>query len=177
MDTLLNMENRHSLPILITVSLSCIIYTLIVRRFVNDPNNVPGIDTIITRLTPEESLNILHQMGLDFLTYSGPFFTLIWLYLWNVQNLVEVIDLDLATVDLDVLRHMMQTLKFLIINHELIFGVIGRICDMDEDLQLAFEFDIEDFHTLIREIGNNLYRLYRQIEFELDIQHSDLPDN
>jgi hypothetical protein len=46
---------------------------------------------------------------------------------------------------------------------------------MDEDFRLAFEFDVEELQELVRDIGNLLYRLYRKIEFELDIENSDLP--
>jgi hypothetical protein len=80
-DFLFNMEAKYSLPIIITLTFSSLIYALIVRRFIDFAPDTPGLETVITRLTSEESLNLLNNIGLEFLTYSGSFFTIIWLYL------------------------------------------------------------------------------------------------
>lgn len=90
-------------------------------------------------------------------------------------NLIEVLNLNLSTLDPDVLRFMLGRLKFLIANHELIFGVMSNFVRMYENLDIDFDFDPDLFCEVIRDTGNILFKLYRDIERELNIDASDLP--
>jgi len=171
------LENQYSLPLYITVISSWLIYRVIVRRFLpNSENHFPddfNVQPLI--LDAEATHNLLRDIGLEFLTYSGPFISFILLYLSNIQNLIDIVNLNLSTLDLDVLRFILGRLRFLIINHELIFGVISNYCRMNEQLDLPIDFDTDEFHAFVREVGNRLFELYRNIEQELNLEHSDLP--
>lgn len=173
------LENQYSLPLYLTVISSWLIYRVIVRRFLPDSVNHfpddPNVQPLI--LSGEETYNLLGEIGLEFLTYSGPFIYLMLLYLCHIQNLMDIVDLNLSTLDIDVLRFILGRLRFLIINHELIFNVIANYCRMNEQLDLPIDFDTDEFHTFVRDVGNRLFELYRNIERELNIDDSDLPDH
>ena len=167
-----NIAYQESLPLLVTIAISCVIFHYIVRPFsgFNEPAE------ILRALTGEETLEILNSIGLNFLTFNGSFFTIIVLYLWQLHNLTEIINLNLSTLDPDILRHILGRLKFLITNHELIFGVMSSFVHMYENLEhLDFDFDPETLEVQVRNAGNNLFSLYRNIEKELNIDISDLP--
>jgi hypothetical protein len=172
------LELECNLPLAITMGISYVIYLSIVRRFLpslwgpypDDPNVQPLM------LNGEETIQLFNNIGLEFLTYSGGFFSLMFFYLGHVQNLTNIIDLNLNTLDPNVLTFILGRLKFLIINHELIFGVIANYCRMSEQIiDLPIEVDADEFHAFVRDIGNKLLELYRNIELVLDIEDSDLP--
>jgi hypothetical protein len=163
-----------SFPLSIILSLSCVAFWRIVRPFFN----IGEPDTIVnTVLDPASTLAILQNLGLDFLTYTGPFYTLIMLYLINLDNLTHMLIADLAIMDVGVLQEVLIRLRFLITNHELIFGVLSNIVRMDDAFNLDFDYSIELLEETARSSGNLLYRAYRLIERELNIDNSDLPDH
>lgn len=79
---------------LIITSLSCIVFRYIVRPFSDE--EYPDIGAVPI-LSPEQTLELLNSIGLGFLTYSGPFCTVILLYLYNLGNLIEALNLNLST--------------------------------------------------------------------------------
>jgi hypothetical protein len=164
----------YTLSIMVCIALSSIIFRRIVRPFFNIPEPTGGKMTI---LDPESTLAILHNLGLDFLTYTGSFYTLIMLYLINVDNLTHMLSIDLSTLDVGVLQQVLGRLKFLIQIHELIFNVFSNIVRMDDIFNLNFNYSPESLEETIRTIGNRLYRVYRLIERELNIDDSDLPQH
>jgi len=89
--------------------------------------------------------------------------------------LAEIININLSTLDPDILRQILGRLNYLIANHELIFGVMSNFVRMSETLDLAFDFDPEWLEEEVRNAGDELFSLYRQIERELNIDVSDLP--
>lgn len=171
------MDTNLSILIFFATFFSSIIYVRLVRPFIEGlPDELPGIDTILRMLTPEETFRIFEALGLSSLAYSTSYYILIGVYLTNFQNLVQILDLNLNTLDPNYLLSILPQLKFLIINHELIFGVLGRFCTMNEIMDFPFDFDFETYHENVRELGNNVIDLYRRIELVLHISNSDLPE-
>jgi len=76
-----------------------------------------------------------------------------------------------------VLQQVLTRLRFLIENHELIFNVISNIVRMDDIFNLNFDYSPELLEETIRTSGNTLYRVYRYIERELNIDDSYLPQH
>jgi len=72
---------------------------------------------------------------------------------------------------------MLTNLRFIITNHELIFNVLSNFVRMYEDIDLDFDYDPEQLEILFRNAGNELFRLYRAIERELNLDHTDLPEH
>lgn len=72
---IINIEPQYSLPLIITISFSSIIFIYIIRPF--SGFDVPEIDVEIPTLTGEQTLGLLNSIGLEFLTITGPFCTLI----------------------------------------------------------------------------------------------------
>ncbi len=166
-----NVEQQISLPLLITICFSCIIFRYIVRPF--NGIETPEINVVPPFLTPDQTLNQLESLGLGYLTYDGNFCTIILAYLFNLGNLTA--DLDISTLDPGVLIFMLERLKFLIANHELIFDVLSKFVDAFEVYDLDIDYDPELFQIAVRNAGNDLFSLYRNIERELNLVTTDLP--
>ena len=168
-----NMDYQFSLSLILTISISCVIFRYIVRPFSGFDHPYEGETTRI--LTGEQTLELLDNIGLEFLTYTGSFCSLILLYLCNLGYLINGLNLNLSTLDPDVLIYILGRLKFLIANLELIFGVMSNFVRMYENFDINFDFDPELLEEQIRNAGNALFSLYRAIERELNIDFSDLP--
>ena len=164
----------YTLPLIVIISLSSIIFRRIVVPFYNidEPREIenPVLDAYST-------LSILHNLGLEFLTHTGSFYTLIMFYLINLDNLTHMLSIDLSTLDVGVLQEVLTRLRFLIKNHELIFNVFSNIVQMYDIFNLNFDYSPELLEETIRTSGNTLYRVYRYIERELNIDDSDLPQH
>ena len=110
-----NMEYQFSLPLILTISISCVIFRYIVKPFSGLDHPYDG--ETIRMLTGEQTLELLNNIGLEFLTYSGSFSSLILLYLCNLGYLINGLNLNLSTLDPDVLIYILGRLKFLIAIH------------------------------------------------------------
>jgi len=176
-NSITQMELQYSVPLVLCVSFSCIIYRYIVRRFLDNPGDEPNLGGTVRVLTGEETIGVLNDLGLGYLTTSGWFVTLILAYLWHLGNFAEVINLNFNTLDPNVLNLMLTNLRFIITNHELIFNVLSNFVRMYEDIDLDFDYDPEQLEILFRNAGNELFRLYRAIERELNLDHTDLPEH
>jgi len=76
----------YTLPLIVIISLSSIIFRRIVVPFYNidEPREIenPVLDA-------DSTPAILHNLGLEFLTHKGSFYTLIMFYLINLNNLTH----------------------------------------------------------------------------------------
>ncbi len=114
-------QESYVLPLMVTITVSCLVFRYIARPFTDLAGIAADQMSLEARVTPEETYNILNNLGLDFLTYSGPFFAVIFLYLLHVQNLTAVVDLNLGVLDSDAMMFILERLRFLIKNHEILF--------------------------------------------------------
>ena len=161
-------------PLIVTITISCIVFRYIARPFTDLAGIATDQMSLETRVTPEEIYNILNNLGLDFLTYSGPFFAVIFLYLLHVQNLTAVVDLNLGVLDPDVMMLLLERLRFLIANHEIMFEIIYHFAVMFDDLDIDIDYNPKFFHLSFRLAGDGLLSLYRRIKRELGLSYTDL---
>jgi len=70
-NSITQMELQYSVPLVLCVSFSCIIYRYIVRRFLDNPGDEPNLGGTVRVLTGEETIGVLNDLGLGYLTTSG----------------------------------------------------------------------------------------------------------
>ena len=159
----------------IVLVFSLIIFRVILHRFPASGDS--GLDWIdIAPLNAEQTIQILDSIGgLAFLSEHGGFITLIMKYLFHLNNLHSLLESNISILDPTILANMLDRIKCLIINHELIFGLIGNLCEVSDHTNIPIEFDAIQLHSTIRNSGNDLIRLYRDIERVLGIENSALP--
>jgi hypothetical protein len=168
-------QESYVLPLKVTITVSCLVFRYIARPFTDLAGIATDQMSLEARVTPEETYNILNNLGLDFLTYSGPFFAVIFLYLLHVQNLTSVVDLNLGVLDSDAMMLILERLRFLIKNHEILFEIMYYFSLMLDDLDIDIDYEPEFFHLSYRLAGDRLLTLYRRIERELGLGYTDLP--
>lgn len=92
-----------------------------------------------------------------------------------LQKLFYIPQIFLNSNDPNILALVLERLKFLIANHELIFGIMANFYRMYDVFDIPVDFDPNFIHELTRDLGNNLFYIYREIEQRLNITESNLP--
>ena len=168
-------QESYVLPLMVTITVSCLVFRYIARPFTDSAGIAADQMSLETRVTHEETYDILNNLGLDFLTCSGPFFTIISLYLLHVQNLTDVVDLNLGVLDRDALMLILDRLRYLIRNHEILFEIMYHFSMLNDNFDLDIDYEPEYFRLYYRVAGDELLTLYRRIERELGLGYTDLP--
>jgi hypothetical protein len=162
----------------IVITFSLIIFRIILHGCIDTANSgLNGGEILI--LNAEETMQFLHGIGVAFLAEHGTFFTLITSYLLHVGNLHSLLESDLSfgILDRTILANMLPQIKCLIDNHELIFSVVDNLSELQDHFDTRIGFDANELQLRIRESGNDLISLYRNIERQLgiEIENSALP--
>jgi len=164
------------MPLALAFMYSMVLFVRILSKF---PYTLDGCYRKIEsweRLTAEQTEAYFENLGVTFFLQSGHFFYLVFEYLCQVGNLNQVFLSDLSTFDRDTLVMMLRQLRFLIVNHELLYSLITNLCPY-YDTDIPFDYNVHELHGIIRDGGNNLITFYRCIERELGIENSDLPNH
>jgi hypothetical protein len=166
MNTQLNINhlpNDMVFPLISCYIFSYFIFYFIVRSFL--PDNIHFDWTQDLRLTAEETFVLLDSLGVSELLHTNTFFGLIAAYLNYLNNLNVILYLDFHTLEPGVLMGLLNSLKPLMLCHELAFSVLNNYTTLNVyDLN-----DLERGLELWRESGNTLYEVYRAIERTLDV--------
>jgi len=159
-----------TLPLIFCICLSSVVFKCLVSHFYVSDVPVEGLGTNI--LSHEQTFAILQSMGLEHLGIDGMYMGLINLYLFHMNWLLQLVYFDLNTLNHEVLMSILHQLRFLICVHDLILEIFRNFIsmlegiDLDIDIYEDFPYDAE---VDIRNTGNNLYLVYRRIEYVLGI--------